>query len=385
MSAAPQAEVSAQLAMVAGEPSGDLLASHVLGALRRLRPELACAGIGGPRMRETGFDAWWPAERLAVNGFAAVLPRLPELLWVRASLRRRLLRAPPAVFVGVDAPDFNLALEARLRGAGIPTVHFVSPSIWAWRRERMQRIEQAVDHLLCVFPFEPALYSGSRVRATYIGHPLAEVIPRQPERAAARAVLGLETAAPLIALLPGSRAGEVAHIGPAFLGAAALLQRRRGARIALPVAHPGLAAQLRRQAAAHPELTIDWVDGESHRVLEACDLALVASGTATLECALYKRPMVIGYRLPELSWRLMKDRGYLPWVGLPNILAREFLVPELLQHDCNAAQLAAQAQTLLDDAARCEALRRRFEAMHEELLRPTARLAAQAIFESAGL
>ena len=373
------------VAMVAGEPSGDLLASHVVAQLRRAHPQLHCAGIGGERMRAAGFEAWWNSERLAVNGFAAVLPRLPELLRMRASLRRRLLAQPPGVFVGVDAPDFNLALEARLREQGIPTVHFVSPSIWAWRRERIHRIEAAVDHLLCVFPFEPALYEGTRVRATYIGHPLAEVIPLRPDAAAARGRLGLgdDAGAGVLALLPGSRAGEVRHIAPAFLDAAARMQRERGLVVLAAVAHDGLLPALRRQARAWPELQLRWVVGDSHTVLEACDLALVASGTATLECALFGRPMVIGYRLPWLSWRLMKDRGYLPWVGLPNILAGEGLVDELLQQDCEGGALAARALALLDDAPRRERLRERFAALHEQLLRPTAALAAQAIAQAA--
>ena len=372
-----------ELVMVAGEASGDVLAGHVLHALRTLRPQWQVAGIGGAAMQREGLQSWWPLERLAVNGFAAVLPRLPELLRMRATLRRRLLRQPPEVFVGVDAPDFNLALEERLRGAGVPTVHFISPSIWAWRRERIRRIERAVDHLLCVFPFEPALYAGTRVRASYIGHPLAEAIPVQSDRAAARAALGIDTQAPLIAVLPGSRAGEVRHIGAAFLGAAAQLQQRRGARIVVPVAHPALAAPLREQARAWPQLQVQWLDGQARTALSACDLALVASGTATLECALCKAPMVIGYRLPALSWWLMKDRGYLPWVGLPNILAGESLVPELLQHACTPQRLADAALGLLDDSARCASLRARFSDLHAQLLRPTAALAAQAIAEAA--
>lgn len=373
------------VAMVAGEPSGDLLASHVVAELRRRFPELSCAGIGGEHMRAAGFQAWWDSERLAVNGFAAVLPRLPELLRIRARLAQRLLQAPPRAFVGVDAPDFNLALETRLRAHGIATVHFVSPSIWAWRRERIHAIERAVDHLLCVFPFEPQLYAGTRVRASYIGHPLAEVIPLRPDAAAARERLRCGDAPGVLALLPGSRAGEVQHIGPAFLQAAEQLQARRGMQVLVAVAHAGLLPALQAMAARHPRLLPQWVVGDSHTVLEACDLALVASGTATLECALYKRPMVIGYRLPWLSWRLMNNRGYLPWVGLPNILAGEQLVDELLQQDCTGDALAARALALLDDAPRRDRLRERFEHLHGELLRPTAALAAQAIAEAARL
>lgn len=376
---------AASIAMVAGEPSGDLLASHVLTALFAEQPGLLCAGIGGEHMQAQGFKAWWAMERLAVNGYAQVLPRLPELLWIRRQLRRRLLTAPPSAFVGVDAPDFNLGLERDLRAAGIPTVHMVSPSIWAWRRERLRGIAQAVDHMLCVFPFEPELYKDTRVRATYIGHPLAEVIPEKPDQRAARIRLGLEGAAPVIAVMPGSRAGEVEQIGPSFLGAAALLQRRHGARVLLPVAHASLNPSLQRQLRDVPELEIQLVAGQSHTVMEACDLAIVASGTATLECALFKRPMVIGYRLPGLSWRMMKKKGYQPWVGLPNILAREFLVPELLQDACRPEPLAEAAETLLQDVSRRHHLQARFAEMHAMLRRPTASLAAQAILESARL
>ncbi|MDE2323620.1 MAG: lipid-A-disaccharide synthase [Betaproteobacteria bacterium] len=371
------------VAMVAGEPSGDLLASHVLAALRKMQPEVACAGIGGERMREQDFTAWWPTERLAVNGYAQVLPRLPELLWIRRQLRLSLLRQRPAVFVGVDAPDFNLGIERRLRQARIPTVHLVSPSIWAWRRERLHGIAQAVDHMLCVFPFEPGLYAQTRVRATYIGHPLAEVIPDQPDRHGARQLLGLAQDALVIGLLPGSRLGEIQHIAPSFLGAARLLQQRHGAPMVLPVAHPSLLALLQRQLQAVPGLDIQIVQGQSHTVMAACDLALVASGTATLECALFKRPMVIAYRVPELSRRLMTGKGYQPWVGLPNILARAFLVPELLQDACTPDALAEAAESLLQDSVRQAQLQNRFTEMHAQLRRPTANLAAQAILDAA--
>jgi lipid-A-disaccharide synthase len=371
------------IAMVAGEPSGDLLASHVLAALRQARPECACCGVGGENMREQGFAAWWPTERLAVNGYAQVLPRLPELLWMRRQLRLRLMRQPPAVFVGVDAPDFNLRLERHLRQAGIPTMHLVSPSIWAWRRERLRGITQAVDHMLCVFPFEPELYAHTRVHATYIGHPLAEVIPERPDRDGARQVLGLRHEALVVGVLPGSRLGEIQHIAPSFLGAALALQQRHGARIVLPVAHRSLLPTLRRQLHSVPNLDVLVIEGQSHTVMAACDLALVASGTATLECALFKRPMVIGYRVPELTRRLMVGKGYQPWVGLPNILAREFLVPELLQEACTPEALVAAAESLLQDPTRQVQLHARFSEMHALLRRPTASLAAQAILDAA--
>ena len=370
------------LAFVAGESSGDLLAGHVLRALHQRAPELLTLGIGGPRMQEAGLEAWWPSERLAVNGYADVLERLPELLWMRRRLRQRLLADPPAVFVGVDAPDFNLQLERRLRRAGIPVAHLVSPSIWAWRRERIDLIRQAVDHMLCVFPFEPAIYADTGVKATYIGHPLAEVIPLEPDREAARLALGLPRQGHCLAVLPGSRRAEVKHLLAPFLEAAALLvQRGLMTQVVVPIAHPGLRPLVLQVAAQYPDLPLHLVDGQSHQVMAACDLALVASGTATLECALFKRPMVIGYRLSALSYRLMVGRGYLPDVGLPNILAGERLVPELLQHDCTPQALADAAADLFERPAVLRQLQDRFHDMHLSLRRDTAALAAQALLD----
>jgi len=373
------------LAFVAGEASGDVLAAHVLRAIRARACDVRLAGIGGAQMQAAGLQAWWPSERLAVNGYADVLVRLPELLWIRRRLRQRLLAEPPAVFVGVDAPDFNLQLERRLRQAGIAVAHLVSPSIWAWRRERLDLIRQAVDHMLCVFPFEPALYAGTGVKATYIGHPLAEVIPLEPDRAAARLALGLPEQGRVLGVLPGSRHAEVKHLTATFLGAAQKLVRHGQVNaVVVPVAHPALKPLVQRAAAAFADLPLILADGQSHAVLAACNLALVASGTATLECALFKRPMVIGYRMSALSWRLMQGRNYLPDVGLPNILAGQRLVPELLQHDCTADAMAAAASRLLDDAALQRQLHERFTALHLSLRRDTAALAAQVILDMAG-
>ena len=375
---------TAALAFVAGEASGDLLAAHVLRALYARSTDLRTTGIGGPGMQAEGFDAWWPSERLAVNGYADVIARLPELLWIRRSLRRRLIAAPPAAFVGVDAPDFNLQLERRLRQAGIPVVHMVSPSIWAWRRERIEIIREAVDHMLCIFPFEPAIYADTGVRASYIGHPLAEVIPLEPDLAVARQSLGLPARGMVLTVLPGSRRGEVRHLIQPFLAAAALLAGRvEVSAIVVPIAHPGLRPLVEQAAAEHPDLPLHLIDGQSHAAMAACDLALVASGTATLECALFKRPMVIAYRMSALSWRMMSGRGYLPDVGLPNILAGERLVPELLQHDCTPQSLADAALALLESPERLRRLRERFLDMHHSLRRDTAALAAQAILDTA--
>jgi lipid-A-disaccharide synthase len=373
------------LAMVAGEASGDLLASLLIGGLRARWPDLQLAGIGGPKMAGAGFEAWWPSDRLAVRGYVEVLRHYPEIKRIRDALAQRLLAERPRAFVGVDAPDFNLGLEARLKAAGIPAVHFVCPSIWAWRGGRAKKMAASCDHVLCLFPFEPALLRAHGVAASYVGHPLADAIPLEPPRAAARAALGLGAAEPVVALLPGSRASEIRYIAPTFLQAAVRLQRQRPAlRFVLPVA-PGLGPLLDPLVAQHaPGLDLLRLDGRSHEALAACDLTLIASGTATLEAALFKRPMVIAYRMHPLSWQLMKRMAYQPWVGLPNILAREFLVPERIQEACTPERLAADVLQGLDDAAGAERLRARFTAMHHELMRDTARAATDALAKVIG-
>ncbi|MCC9597585.1 lipid-A-disaccharide synthase [Rubrivivax sp. JA1055] len=369
-----------RLAMVAGEASGDLLAGLLLGGLRERWPALAAAGIGGPKMAARGFEAWWPSDKLAVHGYADALRHYREIKGIRDRLGDRLLAEPPAIFVGVDAPDFNLGLEKRLKAAGIPSVHFVCPSIWAWRGGRAKKMAASCDHVLCLFPFEPELLQRHGVAATYVGHPLADAIPVEPPRATARAALGLGEAEPVVAVLPGSRRGEIEHIAPAFLQAAARLHRQRPElRFLLPVA-PGLRAMVEPLVAAHAgDAPIQLLDGRSHEVLAACDVTLIASGTATLEAALFKRPMVIGYRMAWLSWQLMRRMGYLPWVGLPNILARDFVVPELLQDRCEPEALARETLAWLDDAPRARALQARFVELHHLLKRDTARRATDAL------
>ncbi len=372
--------VAPHFGMVAGEASGDLLASLLLPALQRRWPAMRAGGIGGPRMRSLGFEAWWPSERLAVNGFVDALAQLRSLWTLRRQLGGRLLRERPAAFVGIDAPDFNLGLEARLKGAGIKTVHFVCPSIWAWRGGRIKQLGRCVDHLLCLFPFEPALLRKAGIAATYVGHPLADMIPLDPPRAAARAALGLAAGDAVVALLPGSRRGEMRDVAPAFLQAAVLLHKQRAAmRFVLPAA-AGLGPTLQALLRAHaPDLPVKLLDGRSHEALAACDATLIASGTATLEAALFKRPMVIGYRAQWLNAMLFKRLSYLPYVGLPNILCGEFVVPELLQDDCRPAALADALLGQLDDAPRTERLASRFTELHLQLKRDTARLATDAI------
>ena len=373
------AETAPTVALVAGEASGDLLGSLLLQGLRQRWPQLRAAGIGGPALARAGFEAWWPSERLAVRGYVEVLRHYRGIARIREQLAQRLLAAPPAVFVGVDAPDFNLGLEERLKRAGIPTVHFVCPSIWAWRGGRVHRIARSADQVLCLFPFEPELLQRHGVDATYVGHPLAQVVPLEPDRAAARTALGLPADAAVVALLPGSRRSEIETIAAPMLQAARRLATARPAlRFVLPVA-PGLGPAVQALAARHGPPGLQLLDGRSHEALAACDLTLVASGTATLEAALFKRPMVIVYRMHPLSWQLMKRMAYQPWVGLPNILCREFVVPELIQGAFTPQALAAAALDWLDDPAGRERVTARFTELHQLLRRDTARLATEAI------
>lgn len=374
-----------RVAMVAGETSGDLLAGLLLDGLQALWPGLASQGIGGPQMARRGLEAWWPSDKLAVHGYSfELLRRLAEIIVIRKRLRARLLHDKPDVFIGVDAPDFNLGLEADLRAAGVKTVHFVCPSIWAWRAERVEKIRRSVDHVLCIFPFEPELLARHGIAATYVGHPLAGVIPLAPDRAGARAQLGLRDEDAVLAILPGSRSAEVQYITPKFFQAAALIHQAQPAIQMIVPAVPALRERIERVArdcGLGDVLRI--VSGQSHAVLAACDVTLIASGTATLEAALFKRPMVIGYHMHPLSWCLMRRKQLQPWVGLPNILSGEFVVPELLQDAATPHALAAAVldwfHALDHDAVRMAALHLRFTALHESLRRNTPQLAANAI------
>ena len=385
MAGAMQKTTSTFLAMVAGETSGDLLASLVLQGLQADIPALRAAGIGGQRMADAGFDAWWPSERLAVHGYSAeLLKRIWGILRIRKQLVQRLSADKPQLFMGIDAPDFNLGVEERLRAQGIKTVHFVCPSIWAWRPERVEKIRRSADHVLCIFPFEPALLAQHGIAATYVGHPLANVIPLQPDRAAARQQLGLPLDGEVLAILPGSRASEVGYIAKPFFLAAAMLLRARPSLTILVPAVPALRARIAALAAECGILDrIRILDGQSHLALQACDCTLIASGTATLEAALFKRPMVISYHMHAISWRLMKRKQLQPWVGLPNILCQDFVVPELLQDAATPQALAEAVTQWLDaprqDPARLARLEQRFHDLHLELRRDTPKLAADAI------
>ncbi|HOV18903.1 lipid-A-disaccharide synthase [Ottowia sp.] len=388
--------------VVAGESSGDLLAGHLLAALRARWPGLSAGGIGGAQMAAQGFDAWWPMEKLAVRGYLEVLPRLPELLRIRRQLGDRLMAERPDLFIGVDAPDFNFDLEARLRSAGIKTLHFVSPSFWAWRPEKLVKLKAAADHVLCLFPFEPELLAAHGIAATYVGHPLASVIAMQSDRAAARRALGLSPGGTVVALLPGSRTAEIEHLASRFFQAAALIQQAQPATQFIVPAVPHLLGRVEALARASGlGAALHVLPGQSHAALAACDVTLIASGTATLEAALFKRPMVIAYAMPRLSHALMRRKRQLPWVGLPNVLCapREwlqrpaglsaqqaadrpdapFVVPELIQDAATPQALAAAVLDWLAAPEKMAALQARFAALHDELRRDTARLATDAI------
>ena len=375
-----------RVGIMAGEASGDLLGAGLVHEIRRRYPDATFHGIGGPAMIAAGVDSWVPMERLSVMGLAEVIRHLPELLRIRRQLVRGFQALRPDVVIGIDSPDFNLRVERQLRAAGIRTVHYVSPSIWAWRAGRIDAIGQATDHVLCLLPFEPELYAVKGIPATFVGHPMADAIPLEVDQAASREALGIADAPgarELVALLPGSRMGEVERLGGAFAAAAALLAARHpGLRFIAPLASAAIRARFEALLAAHaPGLEVRRVDGRSREVMAAADLVLLASGTATLEAALLKRPMVMAYRVaPLTAWtirmlRLMKTRRF----ALPNVLAGEDLVPELLQEAANPERIAREVSTLLGDAARRTHVVSRFAELHEKLRQGADRRAAEVV------
>ena len=388
-----------KLACVAGEPSGDLLAAPVLSALKQIpdTSKLEVYGIGGPRMQEQGLRSDWPMETLSVRGYVEAIKQLPAILKLRKELIANLLgEERPDVYLGIDAPDFNLGVELALRKAGIPTLHFVSPSIWAWRAGRISKIKQAVERMLCIFPFETEIYERAGINSTYVGHPLASEIPLEPNQASAKQ--RIETVLNLtpntlngivVSVLPGSRGSEIELIAPVFFETMAELVKRMPGQplhFVIPVATPRLRAPLefllKSTAASNPDLKIYLIDGEADAVLEAADVVLIASGTATLQAALWKKPMVISYKVPWLTAQIMKRQGYLPYVGLPNILCGEFVVPELLQDDATPSKLADALVDWLNKPNKVSQLKTRFAEMHETLRRPTGLLVAQAVAQT---
>ncbi len=370
-----------RIALIAGEASGDLLGAGLIRALKARHPAIVFTGVGGPLMEAEGLVSYFPQERLAVMGLVEVLGRLPELLLRRRGLLRRLSAERPDVVIGIDAPDFNLGLELGLRRAGLRTVHYVSPSVWAWRQKRVLKIREACDLMLALFPFEARFYDEHQVPVRFIGHPLADTIPLESDRAGARLRLGLPVDGEVVALLPGSRGGEVSRLGGLFLDAAErLLASRPGLRFVLPCASPARRAQLEVVLAGRT-LPLTLLDGRSHEALAACDAVLIASGTATLEALLHKRPMVVAYRMAPLTFRLLKRLVKSPYVSLPNLLAGRALVPELIQE---AATPDALAQTLLPLLDEPERQTEAFDAIHRALRRDASVQAADAVLNLIG-
>ena len=370
------------IAMVAGETSGDMLANRMLSGLRKQLPDAVMHGIGGPRMAEYGFINDWPMDKLAVRGLFEVLAHYREISGIRKQLRERLLAEKPDVFIGVDAPDFNLDLEIQLKQAGIPTMHYISPSIWAWRGGRIKKIAEAVSHMLVVFPFEEKIYRDAGIPVTYVGHPLAQVIPLEIDTAAAREELGFPADARILTVLPGSRMSEIKYNTATFISAAKILcARDPQLQIVVPMAGS-------KQRSYYIKLVVQaklegvpvlLIDGRSHTAIAAADVVLVASGTASLEVALFKKPMVIAYKMMEASWQIMRHMGYQPWIGLPNILEREFVVPEFLQSAATPEALAEALWKQLNDTSLRDSLQQRFTDMHHTLLRDTAELSSNAV------
>ena len=374
-----------RIAIVAGEASGDLLASHLIEALRARLPNAQFFGIGGPKMVARGFDSWFPLESLAVRGYIEVLKHYREISGIRSELKRRLLADPPDVFIGVDAPDFNLALEKSLKRRGIAAVHYVGPSIWAWRGKRIHKIGAAVSRILALFPFEPALYEKQGIPVTYVGHPLADMLPVDDGRNEARQLLGLADQQAVFALLPGSRQSELQYMAETFIETARAIHKRLpDALFLVPLAtrETRLLFETALYRCSARELPIRMLFGHAHDAMKASDAVLVASGTATLEAALLKRPMAIAYKMASFSYRLMRRMGYLPYVGLPNILAGKFVVPEFIQDDATPENMAQALLNFYSDKRTCALIADEFLDIHLQLKQNTAEKAARAVIDS---
>lgn len=372
----------AVIGIVAGEASGDLLGSHLIRALKKQRPDIQFVGIAGPKMQAEGAVSLFPMERLAVRGYFEVLKHLIGLLRIRRQLLEHFRNNPPDMFIGIDAPDFNLGLERQLKALGIPTVHYVSPSIWAWRKGRMGKIKRAASRILALFPFEVPLYEQAGVPVTYVGHPLADVLPLEPDQQHAQLELKLPKDRLVIALLPGSRQSELDYMADLFVRTALQIQQQMPhAHFLVPVVSKETRWKFQAAIAKHQAdaLPISILFGHSHLAMEAADAVIVASGTATLEAALLKRPMVVTYRMSPLSWQILRHMNYLPYVGLPNILAGKSVVPELLQNEATPERLADTVLQLVSDKNRVAEIRREFLAIHHTLRQNTEEKAAEAI------
>ena len=370
------------IGIVAGEASGDLLASHLMAAIRQVRPDVEFVGIGGPRMQSVGMRVLFPMEKLAVFGYVEVLRHYREISGIRRKLKKHFLANRPALFIGVDAPDFNFGLEHTLKRNGITTIHYVSPSIWAWRGERIKMIRKAVTHMLALFPHEPKIYQDAGVPVSYVGHPLADMLPENPDRAAMREMMRIPLQAKVFAFLPGSRQSEVRQLAALYIETAKIiLQDMPDARFLVPLASRETRAIFDQAIydCKAEDLPFVLLFGHAQDAMTAADIVLVASGTATLECALLKRPMVITYRLNALTWRIMRRKSYLPYFGLPNILLGRFVVPELMQEDATPRNLAQALLNLLNDQNAVAELELIFGELHKTLRQNTAQKAADAV------
>ena len=373
-----------RIALVAGEASGDLLGAHLIAALKARLPDAQFVGIGGPRMQGQGMDCWWPMGKLSVMGYWDALKHYREIAGIRRSLKKRLLSQRPDIFIGIDAPDFNLDLEANLKSAGVPTIHYVSPSIWAWRGGRIKKIGRAVNRVLALFPMEPPIYQQAGIPVSYVGHPMADTIALETDRRAVREKLALPQDKPIFALLPGSRRGELESMGETFVQTAKLIRETLpDAQFVVPLATRETRLQFEtaiyQQKAG--DIPIRLLFGHAQEAVGAADVALVASGTATLEAALIKRPMVITYKIAKFSYWLMKRMAYLPYVGLPNVLCGRFVVPEFLQDQATPENLAAALLKLYDDKENALEIEAAFTQLHLQLRQNTAEKAANAVLE----
>jgi len=370
-----------RIGIVAGEASGDLLGSHLIQALKQKRSDIEFVGIAGPKMISEGAKSLYPIERLSVRGYLEVIKHLWGLLKLRRELLNHFLSNPPDLFIGIDAPDFNFWLERKLKNKGVKTIHYVSPSIWAWRKNRINKIKKAVSQVLALFPFEPALYKEKGVPVAYVGHPLADMLPIEPDVAGAREILKLDASALIVAMLPGSRQSEVQQHADLFVQTAKQIYAQQPNAIFLV---PLITRETRRifelAIFNEPEaLPIQLLFGHAHDAMEASNVVIVASGTATLEAALLKKPMVITYRMSNLSWQLLKRMRLQPYVGLPNILAEKFVVPELLQDDATAEKIAQATLELVNDKEKLATIKSEFTDIHYQLKQNTAEKAAIAV------
>jgi lipid-A-disaccharide synthase len=395
-----------RLGLIAGEPSGDLIAARVLAGVQQADASVRAEGIGGPQLTQQGLTLWHPMQALTVFGYLDALKQVPTLVRTYLDVKHRWLQEPPNVFLGIDAPDFNLRLEHRLKKAGIPTAHLVSPSIWAWRYERIHHIREAVSHMLVMFPFEEALYQKENIPVTFVGHPLADAIAQEPDRTAARQRLGLDAEARVLAMLPGSRASEIKWIAPRFLQTVQRLQKRDPhLQVLVPMVNAPRLAEFKQILQRYPVEHLHILTANATTAplgaeptplarpvawdaLEACDVALVASGTATLETALFKRPMVISYAVSPwvrriMAWKSGQQRPYVPWVGLPNVLLNDSVVPELIQEDATPDKLALAVYEKFTDERKAREIEERFHGLHHSLRCDTASRAAEVVLELA--